>query len=71
MYQAPLLTYVEPKRANTLGGFLGDVDCQLPAGHIYADTDKVTHAHETTHGVNAIRLRNQQKSPNGYYLFDS
>jgi len=60
-------THLEPKRPNTIGGVLGDIDSQLPAGHPYKDRDKVTWAHEGTHGVNA-RARNSLGIANGYYL---
>lgn len=35
------------------GKVLNDIDSHMPAGHIYADADRVTHAHETTHGINS------------------
>jgi hypothetical protein len=57
---------LEPSRKPTESGILGDVDCHLPAGHIYRDNDKVTWAHETTHGINA-RIRNENRVSNGYY----
>jgi hypothetical protein len=58
---------LKPVRQNTIGGSLGDIDCQLQAGHIYRDNDKVTWAHETCHGINA-RIRQEFGKPNGYYL---
>ena len=61
---------VPPFRGNTVGGFLGDIDSHLRAGHIYKDRDRVTWAHETTHGINA-RIRNEFKVANGYYLLDN
>jgi hypothetical protein len=53
-------------RKPTEKGMLGDIDSHLPKGHIYRDSDKVTWAHETTHGINA-RIRNESRSQNGYY----
>lgn len=53
-------------RKATEPGVLGDIDSHLSAGHIYRDNDKVTWAHETTHGINA-RIRNENRSKNGYY----
>jgi len=35
------------------GDVLNDIDSHMPAGHIYADADRVTHSHETTHGINS------------------
>ena len=61
---------VPPFRGNTIGGFLGDIDSHLKAGHIYKDRDRVTWAHETTHGINS-RIRNEFKVDNGYYLLDN
>jgi hypothetical protein len=53
-------------RQPTVTGILGDIDAHLPAGHIYKDSDKVTWAHETTHGINA-RIRNELRVQNGFY----
>jgi len=50
-YQAPALRY-----ASNYSGVLGEVEERMPAQHIYRDTDKITHVHETTHGLNS-RLR--------------
>ncbi len=61
---------VPPLRSNTVGGFLGDIDSHLKAGHIYKDRDKVTWAHETTHGINS-RIRNEFKVDNGYYILNN
>lgn len=38
---------------SSLGKVLGDIESHMPAGHIYADSDKITWAHETTHGINS------------------
>jgi len=64
---------VPPVRAVTgadhLGAKLADIDAHLPAGHIYRDSDLVTWAHETTHGINS-RIRNQyaRGHANGFYV---
>jgi hypothetical protein len=57
---------LEPKRPNTIGGALGDIDSQLKSGHIYRDNDKVTWGHETTHGINS-RAR-QLFGDNAFYV---
>jgi hypothetical protein len=64
----PLMAWTTLKavRPATEPGSLGDIDSRLPAGHIYRDRDKVTWAHETTHGINA-RIRNELRVANGYY----
>ncbi len=61
---------VPPLRSNTVGGFLGDIDSHLKAGHIYKNRDRVTWAHETTHGINS-RIRNEFKVDNGYYMLNN
>lgn len=58
---------LRPVRPDAVGGTLGDVDAQLPAGHAYRDADRVTWTHEATHGVNA-RVRIEQRAANGFYL---
>lgn len=58
---------LEPIRDNVEGTVLNDIDCQLNLNHIYRSDDKVTWAHEATHGVNA-RIRNLFRQDNGYYL---
>ena len=52
-----------------LGAKLSDIESHLPAGHIYRDSDLVTWAHETTHGINS-RIRNQyaRGHANGFYV---
>lgn len=56
------------------GTILNDIDSHMPAGHIYADADMVTHAHETTHGINA-NIRNKfqvgMKIPGGFYCLEN
>ena len=52
-----------------LGVKLSDIESHLPAGHIYRDSDLVTWAHETTHGIHS-RIRNQyaRGHANGFYV---
>lgn len=54
-----------------LGDKLCDIESQMPAGHIYRDSDLVTWAHETTHGINS-RIRNELAKgtghANGFYV---
>lgn len=54
---------------NTLGKTLQDIDSHLPAGHLYVDHNKITWAHETTHGINSeIRMNHLDKVRfNGFY----
>jgi hypothetical protein len=44
-----------------LGIVLSDIESHMPAGHQYVDSDKVTWAHETTHGINSV-IRNKYNS---------
>ena len=55
-----------------LGKILQDIDSHMPAGHQYSDSNKVTWAHETTHGINAnIRNKNQDSTKvNGFYCLN-
>lgn len=50
---------VKPLRTvdSSLGQVLGDIESHMPAGHPYRSSDKITWAHETTHGLNSY-LRN-------------
>lgn len=73
---------VEPKFDNwpkvrtvtnaSLGKVLQDIDSHMPAGHQYSDSNKVTWAHETTHGINAnIRNKNKDSTTvNGFYCLN-
>lgn len=41
-----------------LGKILSDIECHMPAGHIYKDKDKITWGHETSHGLASnIRMK--------------
>lgn len=73
---------VEPKFDNwpkvrnvttpSLGKILQDIDSHMPAGHQYSDSNKVTWAHETTHGINSnIRNKNPDSTKvNGFYCLN-
>ena len=57
------------------GTALNDIEAHLPAsyGNAYRDNDKVTHGHETSHGIHShIRnhLNTTGKRANGFYLLD-
>ncbi len=67
--QGPRYVDVRPVRTVSIGGTLGDIDSHLPAGHPYRTPgeDEVNWGHETVHGINA-RLRNENRSDNGFYL---
>jgi hypothetical protein len=43
--------------ASNYDSVLVEIESRMPTQHIYRDNDKITHAHETTHGLNS-RLRN-------------
>lgn len=47
--------------SSSLGKVLSDIDSHMPAGHSYVANDKVTWAHETTHGINSV-IRNKYNS---------
>lgn len=51
-----------------LGQVLCDIDSHMPAHHQYRASNKITWAHETTHGINA-NIRNSQpgQKVNGFY----
>lgn len=56
-----------------LGEVLGDIESRMPKGHQYRDNDKITWAHETTHGINA-NVRNANfisgKKINCFYVLN-
>jgi hypothetical protein len=55
-----------------LGKILQDIDSHMPAGHQYSDANKVTWAHETTHGINS-NIRNKHPDStkvNGFYCLN-
>lgn len=43
--------YPPIRQVSNLGKVLGDIESHMPAGHIYRDNDKITWAHETSHGL--------------------
>ncbi len=51
-------TYPPQRNVTNLGKVLSDIESHMPAGHIYRDSDKITWAHETTHGINShLRMK--------------
>lgn len=57
----------------SLGEVLGDIESRMPANHVYRDADRITWAHETTHGLNAnIRIANftSGRRINTFYVLD-
>ncbi len=57
----------------SLGAVLGDIESRMPKGHQYSAQDKVTWAHETTHGINnSVRNANRKSSSriNAFYVLD-
>lgn len=55
--------------AGRLGKTLADIESRMPAGHIYADNDLITWAHETTHGINS-RCRQALPGVNCFYCLN-
>lgn len=52
--QYPAIRQPQPE----LGKVLSDIESHMPAGHIYQDNDKITWAHETSHGLTSnIRMK--------------
>jgi hypothetical protein len=65
----------KPSNDARWGVALNDIEAHLPAsyGTTYRDADKVTHGHETSHGIHShIRnhLNNTGQRANGFYLLD-
>lgn len=72
-------TKVRNVQNQALGKILQDIDSHMPAGHQYSANNKVTWAHETTHGVNSnIRNKyqllefeaNTKRTINGFYCLE-
>lgn len=57
----------------SLGKVLGDIESHMPAGHIYVDNDKITWAHETTHGINSnARMKFSRNGRiNAFYVLEN
>jgi len=58
-----------------LGGVLNDIEAHLPAsyGRQYRDADRVTHGHETSHGIHAHlrnNFNNTGQRANAFYLLE-
>lgn len=70
---APIFTEVDPIRSvnSNLGEVLKELEERMPRGHQYQDSDRITWAHETTHGLNS-RIRNLHHKPgmpnNAFYV---
>lgn len=58
--------------ASSPSGSLNDIESRMKAGHIYRDHDRVTWAHETTHGLNSkLRMRHGGTGKvNAFYCLD-
>lgn len=57
---------------NSLGAILSDIESHIKAGHPYRDNNKMTWAHETTHGINS-NIRNNHPDAakiNGFYCLN-
>jgi hypothetical protein len=73
---APNYTRLEPEWARypavkavdrSLGVVLGDIESHLPSGHPYKESDRVTWAHESTHGINSYIRNEYQGKVNALY----
>jgi hypothetical protein len=73
---APNYTRLEPEWARypavkavdrSLGVVLGDIESHLPSGHPYKESDRVTWAHEGSHGINSYIRNEYQGKVNALY----
>jgi hypothetical protein len=67
----PAVRQVSP---DGIGSVLADIDSHMPAGHQYRAANKITWAHETTHGINAnIRNKHFQsgRKVNAFYVLQN
>ena len=55
------IDYPALREISNLGKVLSDIESHMPAGHEYRSSDKITWAHETTHGINSELRRKFQK----------
>lgn len=62
--------YSAQRSVSGLGKVLGDIESHMPSGHIYKSNDKITWAHETTHGINS-HIRMKFSSNNGYWSLNT
>ena len=79
MKDYPKMTYVptwieeKPIRevdCSNYGKTLCDIESHMPRSHVYRDQDKVTWAHETTHGLNSL-LRNKHNAESALYMLNN
>lgn len=63
------VTYTPLKNTPDYGPIVTDIERHLPAKHSYRDADKITWAHEGTHGINS-QLRSKYSQP-GFYLLSN
>ena len=54
-------SYPAIRQVSNLGKVLSDIESHMPANHMYRDKDKITWAHETTHGL-ASNIRQKYSS---------
>ena len=62
---------LKPIRSVKPRGILGDIESHMPAQHIYRDNDKVTWAHETTHGLNSRLRQSYSSGHNVFYVLSN
>lgn len=60
--------YPKLREVNNLGIVLSDIESHMPAGHHFVDPDKVTWAHETTHGINNDIRNSKGRGVNAFYV---
>ena len=65
--QAEWISFPETRKTRSYGPIITDIEQHLFAGHPYRSNDKVTWAHEGTHGANSV-LRNKYGKPGFYVL---
>ncbi|RTK95524.1 MAG: hypothetical protein EKK64_06795 [Neisseriaceae bacterium] len=64
------ITYPKLREVNNLGVVLSDIESHMPAGHHFVDPDKVTWAHETTHGINNDIRNSKGRGINAFYVLN-
>jgi len=68
-YELPVLQDLRPIRTVDYGHhIINDIEQHMPPQHIYRDNDKITWAHETTHGLDAEIRNRYQYENNCYYV---
>jgi len=64
------LNYPAIRNVSNLGKILSDIESHMPSGHQYQSNDKITWAHETSHGLASLIRRNKY-GYNGFYVLEN